>query len=520
MEPDKSAAGENDVEKLREALATERRSRAWLESRLEELDQRLRRSQAAERALQNAGAQDQIAVLGLHASLTAEAAKESIREELDLWLQVAALHAEALPEPLTSAPVSRAEPLQIVREPAADPRYEEKLAAARAAMETAEARAAHQATQMRRLSEELAASRAEQMRALNRIQELEKKLLRIEAQADLLDSAVSVRVVDKGAPEFELPAETMAPLTPAKPGLVYTETAEGTLLAPAEPGEDTPGLSLDEFEPKPYGQAAKPVESDQEDIGLEDALTELFGDQSAEMEPHAPAPEPEPAAAASVDALADALEIWGGGPEVSIDPPSAPEPASETSVAEESTAADADPFSELASALESLSSAPIEPEHAEEAPAPSAVDEDPFGGLMEAMAEFGDVDDAAATNEPEDAEGAEALEDVATADVETLVADATVVEPRPDAPEAEDGGHSGETLFDALEQAADERKSNRRGRPAPAPAPSEAPERMAAMAESLSAWSGEPADNGGEKNAPPKGRAAMVDALIRFMGPQ
>lgn len=512
MDPDQSLSAETDVEKLREALATERRSRAWLESRLEELDQRLRRSQAAERALQNAGAQDQIAVLGLHATLTADAAKESDREELDLWLQVAALHADAAPASPTPAP-TRMEPIVVVREPALDTRYEEKLSSARAAMETAEARASHQAAQLRRLTDELAASRAEQMRALNRIKELEKKLLRIEAQADLLDSAIAERVVDKGAPEFDLPAETMAPLTPVKPSLVYTDTEEGTLLAPAEPepADETPGLSLEDFEPRAHAHDARPQVTESDSGNLEDALSELFGEAPAEKTAvKATAPSDE----SSMDAIADALEIWGGGPAVTFESPAPPAPVE--APARESYD-DADPFAGLASALESLNTAPIA---APDAPktAAAAVDDAPFGGLAAAMEEFGANEAAieevsaadAAVEEIAEEPAPEAPAQTATIEIEAepLAAQDTVVLERP------------RDLYDALEQVTEERTTTRRGRKSPSPTPERATERTAAMAESLSTWSGEPADNGDEKAVPPKGRAAMVDALLRFMGPQ
>lgn len=518
MDPEMGAAGPIDLDKLREELAAERRTRAWLESRLEELELRLRRSQAAERSMQNAAARDQVSVLGLHAPSVAESAGESDREELDLWLQVAAMTAEAAPV-AALAPAARVEPIQVVREPVADRRYEEKLAEARAAMEQAEARAAHQAAQMRRLTEELAASRAEQMRALGRIQELEKKLVRIEAQADLLDSTVSERVVDKGAPEFELPAETMAPLQPVKPGLVYTETEAGVQLSPAEPEveDETPGLSLEEFEPKAYPREAQPA-AEAEGGSLEDALSDLFGEVPSEndvaIEPLAAAAEATNAPSESMDALADALEVWGGGPAEVFEQSAQPAPEAEAAALRGMGGDDDDPFSGLASALETLTSAPIEAPAEETQPAVAA-EYDPFGGLAAAMEDLGEetVVEELAAEEPVETHDADAVEEEQPAEAETIVVDTGS-----DTPEAP---ARGQTLQEALEQVEEEAASARvLERQEPGTEPSAKPERAAAMAESLSTWSDEPVENGKEKPVPPKGRAAMVDALLRFMGPQ
>lgn len=570
---DAAPAHAGDLDAVRAELAAERRSRKWLEERLEELDQRLRRAQASERALQNAAAQDQVAFLGLQSALTAETQKESDREALGMWILEAQMRADAVGmDPVTAT--ARPEPIMTLREPAVDHRFEEKLASARMAVEAAEARAAHNAAQVRRLTEELAASRTDQTRAMNRLRDMERKLQGLEARAELLDTIASPKVAPKGTPEFELPADTMAPLSPVKPSLVFTETEAGPQLAPAaqEQEDDTQPLSLEEFEPKPYAPQSDEAKllnepqgdtSDGPGVELVDALEELFGggpDTATAPTASSPAALDETRIATprseEIDTIAEALEMFGAGPIAS-----APAPLNHD-----------DPFGELGAALESLSTGPAAPERpAVIAPAAS---DDPFGDLASAMeslrvesdrpqiadAPEGDPFSALAAamesitveHTPGEAVAAHAGENVHDASLEvefmepeTAPADenepATPAAPEaetcPAAPEAADAEatlieapaaappveeapadteiHSG--LFAAMHRVEEDRHAAQRQRPA----------RLARQASQTGAArrgegskGDDDSDNGQGAAKDAKGRAAMVDALRRFMGPQ
>lgn len=509
-----------DLATLREALAAERRNRAWVESRLEELELRLRRAQAAERALQTSAAQDQVAVLGLAAGHTQELQKEADREALESWILEAQIRADAAePQALVVAKqepiVTVAEPVVVretvvVREAYVDPHFEEKLASARLAVQAAEARAEHNAAQVRRLTEELAAARAEQMRAANRLREIEQRLHGVEARAELLDSLVAPKSPEQGAPEFELPADSMAPLAPEKPGLIYTETELGIQLSPAQPeAEAAEPLSLEDFEPRTARAAAEasalsvtsfelespfdmpapaaataPVAGNdpvaESEPTLVDALSELFGEEPAKPKLGSEAPKEEIA----LDDLAGALEAWGS-------PESAPQPVDD----EAPTAA--------------------KPE------APTLEDDDPFGGLASALESFGSSPAPeqepveAAVAEPE----AETVETEETEVIETSVkaeAEATPEEEAPVAPSVPvEEAPAGGDLLEALGRVEAERRAQRPRAPQR--------ERGAAVANALESWSegeAEEANGGAETKPGAKGRAAMVDALLKFMGPQ
>lgn len=497
-----------DASALRAELAAERRSRAWLEARLEELDQRLRRAQASERALQNAAAQEQVAFLGLHAAQAAEVEAADDRESLALWLEQAMIVAEAEAAPVT-APAVGAEPIPAfgIAAAPADDRYAEKLAAARRSIEAAEARAEHNAAQVRRLSEELAAARAEQVRTAARLHEIEKKFLAMEARAELLDSALTERAVPQGAPEFELPPDTLAPLAPEKPGLVYTETELGEQLMPAEAPMDGPAAqelaaALEDFEPR-LAQA-EPAVAPRDEVA--DALADLFGapDDDAPVpapaQSDAPTALERPAAATEVamDSLAEALEMWGSGPAVTFDAPhSAPD--TPAPLADESRptaampareAASADPFGDLASALESLSDVPLREIATGESEEPVAetvleLEAAPFANEDQVPeTEMGAPERSAA----EDERGEDSAAEQAAA-------------PEPEL-EEERQPESAEVHEDA---AAPARRGLRDAMQAPAG------ERAVARGAS---------EGGGRKRNERKGREAMVDALLNFMGPK
>lgn len=601
----------DEVAVLRAELAAERRSRAWLEGRLEELDQRLRRAQAAERASQNAAAHDQVAFLGFQASLTAEQSREADREALELWVLEAQLHAEAA-EALSAAPL-RVEPIHVIAEPVVDRRLDEKLATARIAIEAAEARAAHNAAQVRRLSEELASARVEQTRTLNRLRELEQKLQGLEVRADLLDSIVTERTPPAGTRDLELPADAVAPISPQRPSLVFTETEHGTQLAPVETAEaeddavvesldevGESGLSLEDFEPTPYrGAAVKPLADSPAPASTGASFEDLFGDETPEAESRAvateaPASERQGVALELADALAEFF-----GAEAPAAPSAAPEPQPESSIGLASLDEEPvggpppgvtleDPLTEALALWGQGPTVAFEVAGVTdviEQPAPSTPvkpldppltlernDEDPFAGLAAAMSELErpaaarlaaspetitpSPEDSTETLSLDDAPGDLTLEDdpyqdlagsstsrvASRADLDFLGSEAdtdTNVEVVPlDAPEAEEsatteatapatappkgggilaarGGGISTSLFDAVHRAERERhEAAEVERPRLADL-----QRQRAEAEEQDESKLPPADEGATTPGR-KGRANMVDALMRFMGPQ
>lgn len=574
----------DDLAALRAELAAERRSRAWLESRLEELDQRLRKAQATERHAQNAAAHDQVAVLGFQASLTAEQVREADREALGLWVLEAQLHADAAESAKEIA--YRSEPIHVIAEPVADARLNEKLATARMAIEAAEARAAHNAAQVRRLSEELASARVEQTRTMNRLRDLEQKLLGLEVRADLLDSIVTDRTPPSGTRDLDLPADTIAPESPQRPSLVFTETEEGApQLAPAEEAMESlddvasEGLTLEDFEPTPY-RAPEPVQragtfdemfgadatgisevrpepaATQDDLA--GALSEFFGSEAVGASPKADDERPPvsldiaaledepvggpPRAMQHGDPLAEALSMWGQGPSVSFDVPGVTDTL-------QSTPSDAllsttdDPFAGLAAALGELERpAAARLAAADDAPATedrSAFlkeissaggrddDEDPYRALSGAQGDA-EAEPAESTVDTNDSGGEEPADVIAPApdtdtnvqvdpesEIDTLVAPEAAQPPAATSGIlAARGGSISTSLFDAVHRVERERREA-----AEAARPHLTDVVRPHEEVPVAADAAEAGDPGAPK-PDKKGRANMVDALMRFMGPQ
>jgi hypothetical protein len=168
------------LSRLESALDSERRQREQLEHRLRDAERRL------EKALATADTHNDAALLALKSQLAIEMSAVAARAELEHslleleFLAQAAIEAESTPAsppaqkvihyvqvPAASAPAAA---------PAPPPDWDAKLAAAQMAIEAAEARASHNALQVRKLTEELAAARAEQIRLASDMRNLRERI--------------------------------------------------------------------------------------------------------------------------------------------------------------------------------------------------------------------------------------------------------------------------------------------------------------------------------------------------------
>lgn len=273
-------------DELSQALAVERTTREALQRRIRELESKLA---ALSGAQGRPSASDEMALLDLKTSLSGAATGAVDLEPLQLWLAEAELRADAaegaggwsdgeieLIPSLVEAPgvgaVGRPE-------------------GARVAFEAAEARAAHNAAQVRRLTEELAEARAEQMKTMAKLRELEAKFRYAEERAGLAGEAL----------QNYLPEP---PSTWTQPDFVPEGEAEGgdlslddALAAWGSKGDLAEGA---------VEEASLPVET--EDISLDEAL-ESWGKVDADSADDG-APE---TADDGDDDLDDVLAAWGEG---------------------------------------------------------------------------------------------------------------------------------------------------------------------------------------------------------------
>lgn len=169
------------LSRLESALDSERRQREQLERRLRETERRL------EKALAIADPHNDTALLALKSQLALEMSAEAARAELEHslleleFLAQAALEAESTPASPPTQKVIHYVQVPAVNTPAAaapvpPPDWDAKLAAAQMAIEAAEARASHNALQVRKLTEELAAARAEQIRLASDMRNLRERI--------------------------------------------------------------------------------------------------------------------------------------------------------------------------------------------------------------------------------------------------------------------------------------------------------------------------------------------------------
>lgn len=237
------------------ALESERRQREQMERRLHEAEQRLEKALAAV----GSGGPADTSLLELKSHLAEE--MESARGRAMLEHQLLALEFEVnareegkakprvvyQPRTLPLPPdfeAPRTKPKAAAPAPAAPKDFDEKLASAQLAIDAAEARAAHNAFQVRKLTEELAYARAEQIRLASEMRSLR----------DRMDGGVHSATLEP--PQVESLAAP-APLAPPPPAAVEPQV---------------------EVVPQPVEQESADVL-----LNLEDAL-EDFGDSGAIQE--------------------------------------------------------------------------------------------------------------------------------------------------------------------------------------------------------------------------------------------
>ncbi|MCC6144023.1 MAG: hypothetical protein IT368_09470, partial [Candidatus Hydrogenedentes bacterium] len=325
-----------EFERLQAELHAEREARAAAEDRVRRLEARLEEltnlatagaAPASASSPEPPAPASALGLLELAAAAPGAAGAED-HAELELWLVQAQLVAEALETAPEMVPGAFFQMQALATpQPIADTQVPEALKSARLAVEAAEARAAHNAQQVKKLTEELAEARAEQMRTASRLRELTQRLDRMEQapQEQAEASAVAPTPVQQDL-SLELPAPPWAP------ELLEDEVAP-------EPAIETDVISAAAFEPIPALEEAHAVEvrapAADSDEAIAAALEEWQAE--AELEPTAPhetewamdAPEPAesdmepheeiPAEEEKTDLdLAGALEAWGAESDDSI----------------------------------------------------------------------------------------------------------------------------------------------------------------------------------------------------------
>ncbi len=530
------------IESLRAELAREREARAALETRLQQAEART-------------GAVPEHAGLGLaqlQADATADAAGPDAHIELTTWLAQASLAADAAEDyAREQTGLDQAALLQrLSAAPPPAPRAPEPAPAPpadTAAIQAAEARARHHQNQVRRLTEELAAARAEQMRTAARLQALESHL------------------PDAGVP---------APEAPAPP---TEEPSAGDTPAPFSLDTDWASAlpELPTHETQSHDAPAAPTRNDT----LLDAVLNFGGSDPAAREPRNPQrPEAleDHSADAAGDALADsaqaAMEAMdaaalqpgdaeaAGLADVADDTPSLEEtgPLEEESGddgARDAAPAGDSPFEEPgpptpaggAPTLEEVVSMYSEPssEVADEEDAPGSDDPLDQWARSTQAAPYTLETPATETHEAEPAEQdtnapQPAEPDVADADI-TYDASSSESEqadgPPPETPRWEQALPALQDDWPSEDSTAPEEEAD--DAPAPReqtieqilnawsrdPEPDASPNRAAAHDQAEPPREAPPQPRASEPSAPERGRGkqgkdAMVDALLRFMGPK
>ncbi|MBP8129659.1 MAG: hypothetical protein KA184_08750 [Candidatus Hydrogenedentes bacterium] len=462
---------QGEIQRLRAELQEQREARAALETRLRDAETRLRQAEshrvsasapAPPATAPKPGLQD----LGIFAP-PAPPGKSSPAEftALETWFMEAELRTSAAAGALAKPAGAQVSPALL--QDLSDSELAARLASTRLAVEAAEARAAYNARQVKKLTEELAEARAAQIRSEARIRALEGRVQQTQARAGLLGKYVEERISEPAQEPLPWELDSLKPFAAPEP---EPQAADAT----QEP----------EIQEGPAVEAAA---ARAENLGLE------LG-PPLEQEP---IKEPEtPAAVADVtpDDLAAVLESWGReGPEP------APVPGGEP------------PAPSLDAATES-----------EAEPQPDVMREEPSGPAP-------DLKTAA---EAEPAASEPLLADVLAGwGQDVSEAELSVMEPeRETAPES---GLEPEFTRARAPEPSPEAEPVSGGEAAPAPEQVAEPQRKdgsGSMAEALGIWGGmqaEPAreEPPGRETPPPRevgkksGKDAMVDALLRFMGP-
>lgn len=314
------------LSRLESALDSERRQREQLERRLRDAERRL------EKALATADSHNDAELLALKSQLALEMSAEAARAELEHslleleFLAQAALEAQSSPAappaqkvihyvqvPAGNAPAAAT--------PAPPPDWDAKLAAAQMAIEAAEARASHNALQVRKLTEELAAARAEQIRLASDMRNLRERIQASPSLSTALASSAAAGLsIDEAIQEgLDAPVAIEEPSQPEMDQIVARDSGRaGDLL-------EKLASSLSE----PVVEPAVP--------GLEEAL-EAWGEPEIDEHAAAKVTQAEMHAAAEED-LESALAAFGA--DIGEFEPS-PQPAVEQRAAVQAATTDSD----------------------------------------------------------------------------------------------------------------------------------------------------------------------------------
>jgi hypothetical protein len=533
------------------ALDSERRQRELLERRLRDTERSLETALAAVSAPHGPDAD----LLQLKSQLATEMATQAARATLELNLLelelVANAEAEAAAAP-ASAGAQRI--IQYVNVPEAAPQpapaqpapkdFDDKMASAQMAIDAAEARASHNAVQVRKLTEELASARAEQIRLSAAMRGLRERF-----DATALSPTPAARWTNKSDAAAAAPVEMEAPglLSPAHEtapmGDAIDELAAALSESPAleehipqlgAPMEGGEGLEDALQAWGDLGESHEQAEANQE-VALEDALSAWGEAESTDGDkPSSPRQEAEPSATIE-DSLLAVLESWGNAPEVSapevvevltteeegtdwgallevdsLERLDTPDTSTEQRLAEalgDDVVPDSTEPVEVLDDLEPATLEVEEPSHRWEPDTSRPQDDDEL--LIEAFAS------------PEPAERFQAEEDI-----ETLVPE--VLEPEPEVAdiEAEEEAPAEEpaSVLEALETAESSRRAAPRPIPAaPLPEPVVEEEPVEDFEPDYAAIARRAPDARREEEAPARaprggGRKSMIDALQQFIG--
>lgn len=378
---------QDEVRLLREALQAERSARAALELRLRGLEEELQTARRPRPTPTSAVlTPEDLGVVTLHAMAAPAKPSADDRAFFESWVIEANMRADAelAAQTVSSAPslipvIAEGRP-SVAESSVAQDRLLRKLTSAREALDSAEAKAAHNAAQVKKLTAELAAARAEHMRTTTRLRGLEARLAQAEGQplapisSPALESSRPEAAPTAGAAEH--PFTDLAALPPIHPSAAAATTIDvedalaawgATPAAPSSPAQnvaedfdmllqDTPGAKSDLGEalaqwgndlsaaPAPniedalaaWGTEAK-TPSEPATPGLEDALAAWGAEEKSAPETATPGLEDALAAwgatgdteAPAEPALEDALAAWGALGDaiptpVDIAPPAAP----------------------------------------------------------------------------------------------------------------------------------------------------------------------------------------------------
>lgn len=494
-----------ELARLRAELQEQRNARTTLEQRLREAETRLREAEAsvappapprppvAEVVPIAPAATAELDVLALQVASRAGDGKKIALQEFETWFMEAELR---LPAEAQETPKRIEVPAALFMDGGAEGQATAKLASMRLSMEAAEARAAHNARQVKRLTEELAEARSAQIRAEARIRVLEEKVRHAQARTELLSSLVEQAEEAEAEPAplpwpVDMPSET--PVAEAAPEPVWTPPA-------AEPAPVQESWTLEELSAAPELEEIEPAAEAPEEIdGIELGA-------SLDEEPIASLRD---SAVETLGELASALELWGAEP---VSAEAAPQPAVEAPAAAVSEPAASEDLSGMASLEDALSAW--------------------GGGVIEAPAPA-----QTAAPEPPPAQVEPEIAPTSSRELETAPpAPAPDLVSAPEMPE--------ETVTPvAADVAADVEPIEAVSAPVEAPAAKPEPAKPRSMAEALGLWGGletpesasqpaakretvkqpeppaQPEPAAADKSGRKTGKEAMVEALLRFMGP-